>query len=123
MKFDGPIHLADEMSDTSPVNDEALHIQRDWLLVTLSSIGDAVITTDGEERVTFLNPVATSLTGWTQQEAVGQPLDAIFRIFNEETRQLVESPSVQAFREGRTVDLAKNSLLIARDGTEHPLDD
>ena len=76
----------------SPANIEALHEQRDWLLVTLSSIGDAVITTDGEGRVTFLNPVAESLTGWTLQEAVGQPLDSVFRIINEESRQPVESP-------------------------------
>ena len=79
------------MTDPSPENVRALHEQRDWLLVTLSSIGDAVITTDAEGRVTFLNPVAESLTGWTQ-EAVGQPLDGVIRILNEESRQPVESP-------------------------------
>lgn len=60
---------------TSPpqYTDEALHEQREWLRVTLSSIGDAVITTDTEGHVTFLNPVAQSLTGWTQEEAAGVP--------------------------------------------------
>ena len=111
------------MTDQSPANKEALHDQRDWLRVTLSSIGDAVITTDGEGRVAFLNPVAESLTGWTLQEAMGQPLDSVFRIINEETRQPVESPSIQAFRESRTVQLASHSLLIARNGTERPIDD
>jgi PAS domain S-box-containing protein len=111
------------MTDPSPGNIEALHKQRDWLLVTLSSIGDAVITTDCSERVTFLNRIAESLTGWTSQEAVGQPLDNVFHIINEESRQPVESPSVQAFRHGRTFELASHSLLIARDGTERPLDD
>jgi PAS domain S-box-containing protein len=73
------------MSDARQQTDEALHEQRDWLLVTLSSIGDAVITTEGEGRVTFLNPVAESLTGWTSEEAVGQPIDSVFRIINEES--------------------------------------
>jgi PAS domain S-box-containing protein len=111
------------MSDTAPATDESFQEQRDWLLVTLSSIGDAVITTDGEGRVTFLNPVAATLTGWAQREAVGQPLDAVFHIINGESRQPVESPTLQAFREGRTIELAKNSLLVAKDGTERPLDD
>src|SRR5664279_747543 len=101
------------MSDSSPDDIEALHEQRDWLLVTLSSIGDAVITTDGEARVTFLNPVAESLTGWTQ-EAVGQPLDSVIHIINEESRQPVAIPTVQALREDRTIKLARHSLLIAR---------
>ena len=109
------------MTDSSS-NISALHEQRDWLLVTLSCIGDAVITTDGEGRITFLNPVAESLTGWTQ-EAVGQPLDGVFRIINEESRQPVEIPTVQALQEGRTVKLASHSLLIAKDGTERPISD
>ena len=111
------------MTGTAPATDESFQEQRDWLLVTLSSIGDAVITTDGEGRVTFLNPVAATLTGWAAHEAVGQPLDGVFRIINGESRQPVESPTVQAFREGRTIELAKNSLLVAKDGTERPLDD
>ncbi len=110
-------------TDPSPANVERLHDQRDWLRVTLSCIGDAVITTDADGRVTFLNPVAESLTGWAPQEAVGQPLDGVFRLINEESRQPVESPSVRAFREGRTFELASHSLLVARDGTERPLDD
>ena len=110
------------MTDTSQDNMEALHEQRDWLLVTLSSIGDAVITTDREGRVTFLNPVAESLTGW-KQDAVGQPLGSVIHIVNEETREPVEIPTVQALREDRTVKLASHSLLIARDGTERSISD
>ena len=110
------------MADPSPVNAEAMHQQRDWLLVTLSCIGDAVITTDCEGRVTFLNPVAESLTGWTSQEAVGKPLDGVFRIINEESRQPVEIPTVQALREGCTVKLASHSLLAARDQDPRPRD-
>ncbi len=110
------------MSDPSPANVEALHEQRDWLLVTLSCIGDAVITTDKDGRVTFLNPVAESLTGWTK-EAVGQPLIGVIRLINEDTRQQVEIPTVEALAEGRTLKLASHSLLIAKDGTECPISD
>jgi len=106
------------MTDSSPADVQALHEQRDWLLVTLSSIGDAVITTDTKGQVTFMNPVAESLTGWPLSEAGGQPLDRVLRIINEESRKSVESPSVRAFRDGRTVQLAEHSLLISRDGTE-----
>jgi PAS domain S-box-containing protein len=110
------------MPDSAPDNMEALHRQRDWLLVTLSCIGDAVITTDVEARVTFLNPVAESLTGWTQ-EAVGQPLANVVRIINEESRQPVEIPTVEALREDRTFKLASHSLLIAKDGTQRSISD
>ena len=108
--------------DPASANIRDLHERRDWLHVTLSCIGDAVITTDGEGRVSFLNPVAESLTGWAQ-EALGQPLNSVFRIINEESRQPVEIPTLQALREGRTVKLASHSLLIAKDGTERPISD
>jgi PAS domain S-box-containing protein len=74
--------------------------EREWLRVTLASIGDAVITTDARCCVTFLNPVAQSLTGWTQEEAGGVPLERVFRIINEETRQSGESPATRVLREG-----------------------
>lgn len=100
-----------------------MHFQPDWCRVTLASIGDAVITADINGGVTFLNPVAQSLTGWTLEEAAGQPLNRVFRIINEESRQPVESPTVRALREGVIVGLANHSLLIAKDGTERPIDD
>lgn len=100
---------------------EALHEQREWLRVTLSSIGDAVITTDTKARISFLNPIAESLTGWTHEEAIGQPLDNVFRVINEESRQSVESPTVRALREGLVVGLANRTLLIAKDGAERPI--
>src|SRR5512134_290505 len=110
------------MTEASPANVDALHDQRDWLLVTLSCIGDAVITTDTQGTITFLNPVAESLTGWTQ-EAVGQPLDGVIRLLNEDSRQPVEIPTVQALKEGRTHKLADHSLLVAKDGSEHSISD
>jgi PAS domain S-box-containing protein len=93
------------------------------LRVTLGSIGDAVISTDIAGRVTYLNRVAESLTGWTQDEAHGQPLESVFRIINEDTRQAVESPATRALREGVVVGLANHTLLVARNGAEMPIDD
>src|SRR5438876_1376337 len=103
--------------------EEALHEQQEWLRVTLASIGDAVITTDTRGSVTFLNPVAQSLTGWTLEEATGLPLDDIFKIVNEQTRRTVENPATRALREGLVVGLANHTVLIAKDGTERPIDD
>ena len=111
------------MTDPRQQTDEALRDQREWVRVTLSSIGDAVITTDTNGGVTFLNPVAQSLTGWTLDEAAGSRWRRVFQIINEETRQTVENPAIRALREGVVVGLANHTLLIAKDGTERPIDD
>ncbi len=103
--------------------EEQLQRERDLLSVTLSSIGDAVITTDTAGVITNLNFVAESLTGWTSAEAAGQPLENVFRIVNEQTRQTVESPAARALRDGVIVGLANHTILIAKDGTELPIDD
>ena len=93
------------------------------LRVTLESIGDAVIATDVVGRVVFMNPVAEALTGWRRAEAQELPLDQVFRIVNEVTRDVVESPVAKVMREGGVVGLANHTVLIARDGTERPIDD
>ncbi len=90
---------------------------------TLASIGDGVIATDSEGRITQLNPVAESLTGWTTAEALGQPLDTVFRIKNEETRQTVENPVTKALKEGIIVRPANHTILIAKDNTERFIDE
>ncbi len=97
--------------------------QRERFRVTLASIGDAVITTDTEGRVTYLNGVAEAATGWKVNEAVGVELSQIFNIVNEATRAPVESPALRALREGVVVGLANHTLLIRRDGAECPIDD
>ena len=97
--------------------------QGELLRVTLGSIGDAVITTDNEGRVTYLNRVGESLTGWTHHEAIGHPLNDVFRIINEDTRQTVESPVARALREGAVVGLANHTLFVGKDGVERPIDD
>ncbi len=103
--------------------EEALRNQSDWLRVTLSSIGDAVISTDVEGRVTFMNGVAEKLTGWTQAEAIGCSLMDIFQILNEESRQPVENPALLTLSAGAIVGLANPTVLISKDGTEWPIDD
>src|SRR5580693_2481990 len=100
------------------LSEEALHEQREWLRVTLASIGDAVITTDTQGSVTFLNPVAQSLTGWDREQALGVPLEAVFRIVNEGTGRAVESPAVRALRDDVVLRVANHTLLRAKDGQE-----
>ena len=101
---------------------DSLHFKPDLYRATLSAIGDAVITTDVEGRVTFLNPVAESLTGWTHDEATGLPLQNVFKIVNLETGQTLESPTVRALLDGVIVALANHTGLIAKDGRERLID-
>ena len=96
----------------------ALHISEEKFSVTLNSIGDAVMATDVGGRVTFLNPLAEKLTGWTQLEAAGRPVDEIFRIINEETRQPSQNPIQATLAHGTVHILANHTILIARGGSE-----
>ena len=109
---------------------ECLHRCRDRVAalagrdaVTLASIGDAVIATNTQARVTFLNPAAEALTGWPLADAVGRPLTEVFRIVNEDTRRPVEDPAAKVLRTGTVVGLANHTALLARDGRETPIDD
>jgi PAS domain S-box-containing protein len=97
--------------------------QREWFEVTLASIADAVIATDTQGRVTFVNAAAESLTGWPSAEAVGSELSEVFRIINMDTRQTIENPVAKVIRMGSVVGLGNHTLLIAKDGTEKPIDD
>jgi two-component system, cell cycle sensor histidine kinase and response regulator CckA len=90
---------------------------------TLASIGDAVIATDGTGAITFMNPVAEQLTRWPLADAMGKPLVEVFRIVNEYTRMTVENPVARVVRTGKVVGLANHTVLIARDGSECPIDD
>ncbi len=113
-------------------NEAAIGEQREWLQITLSSIGDAVIATDASGRVRFLNPVAEALTGWTQGEAEDRAITEIFKIIDEKSRETVENPLTALLRDGpltallrddQTVGLTNHTLLISRDGKETPIDD
>lgn len=102
---------------------DQLRISREQYAVTLSSIGDAVITTDAKQKVTFLNAEAERLTGWKRAEALGQYLPAVFPIVNEYTREPVADPAQVVLREGKTVGLANHTLLLSKSGAETPIAD
>lgn len=103
--------------------EDALFQERERAEVTLSSIGDAVMTTDALGKITYLNPIAELMTGWTDVSARGMPLEDVFRIVNVHTREQVVNPLAQAMREDRIVELAADSLLIAKTGAEIAIED
>jgi PAS domain S-box-containing protein len=97
--------------------------QRESLRVTLASIGDAVIATDTDGRITFMNPVAARLTGWSAEAASGTPLPTVFTIVDEDTGRPVESPVERIMRDGHASGSASRALLVAKDGRRTPIDD
>jgi PAS domain S-box-containing protein len=103
--------------------EEELRQQREWFQVTLSSIGDAVITTDTHLLVTFLNPIAESMTGWKLDEARGKPLEEVFRIVDERNGQPVASPVARALAENAVVGLANHTALVSRGGKRIAIED
>jgi|SoiMethySBSTD1v2_1073268.scaffolds.fasta_scaffold02518_5 PAS domain S-box-containing protein len=103
--------------------EQALQHSEESLRATLYSIGDAVLATDENARVTRINPVAEQLTGWSEKEAVGRRVSEVFNIFNEETRQAAHNPVDRVLAEGIVVGLANHTALIARDGTVRPIAD
>jgi PAS domain S-box-containing protein len=96
---------------------------RDSLRTTLASIADAVISTDADGRVVFINEVARSLLRLPETGGVGRHLDEVFRIIDEFSRERVESPMIQVLRDGRLIGMSNHTILIASDGTEIPIDD
>jgi PAS domain S-box-containing protein len=99
-------------------SEKRLAVEKERLLVTLRSIGDAVITTDINGIITLMNRVAERLTGWELADAVGQPLNVVFHIINEKTRERCDNPVDRVLKTGGIVGLANHTALIARDGRE-----
>lgn len=99
-----------------------LYLEKELLRATLLSIGDGVFTTDARGLITSINNVAEQLTGWGQEEAIGQTMDEIFIIVNEYTRERCENPAYRVLETGNTVELANNALLISKEGIERPIE-
>jgi PAS domain S-box-containing protein len=117
------LKLQEKLSKELEQANAALQAKQEKLTVTLNSIGDAVMTTDVQGKITRLNPIAEQLTGWTQSEAIGRPVDDIFNIINQETRQPAIIPVMEALAHGIIKGLANHTVLIARDGTEYAIAD
>ncbi|MBI5460717.1 MAG: EAL domain-containing protein [Gammaproteobacteria bacterium] len=103
--------------------EDALYREKERAQVTLASIGDGVITTDTEGRISYLNPVAEYLTGWQNQQAYGKPLTGVFNIINELTRKPAMNPVERCLREGHIVGLANHTILVRTDGREFAIED
>ncbi|MEH2171719.1 GGDEF domain-containing response regulator [Nostoc sp.] len=94
-----------------------------WLTTVLKSIGDAVITSDEAGTITFMNPIAEVLTGWNYADAFGKEATEVFNIAHQKTRIVIESPVKQVLQSGVTMGLPEETILIAKNGTEIPIDD
>ena len=113
----------DGMAEALVQEKTALRESRQRWATTLASIGDAVIATDVQGKIAFMNAVAEELTGWTVTDAAAKPVSAVFTIVNEQTRREVENPITKVLREGMIVGLANHTILIRKDGKEVPIDD
>lgn len=116
------VNLFRDVSETYE-HDAELKLAREWFQIALRSIGDAVIATDAQGRINLLNPVAEELTGWKLDDALGRPLEDVFRIIQEGTREPAKRPVHDVLRTGTTVGLANHTLLVRPDGTEIAIDD
>lgn len=103
--------------------EKSLEVEKEKLRITITSIGDGVIATDINGRVTILNKVAEELTGWKQEEAVGKPIEEVFSIINEKTRVKCENPIQKVIESGLVLGLANHTALISKDGTERSIAD
>lgn len=118
---DGELHSTIEMALYKHKMEKKVKESEEWLSSTLRSAGDAVIATDMENRVVFMNPVAEALTGWKEEDASGKPLGEVFRTVDEETGEDVE-PQVREAFEGKVLSRS-NCIITARDGKKIPISD
>ncbi len=117
------LHTAVEMALYKHRLEKELKESRSWLATTLNSIGEAVIATDEQGRIKFMNPVAEALTRWPQSQAHNQELAKIFDVLNEDTLTPAKNPVTQILRNNGNASLAATHLLVAKDGTKTPIDD
>ena len=115
------LHTAIEMAIYKHGMEKKLKESERWLAATLRSIGDAIIATDGQGLVSFMNPIAEALTGWNQAQALGIEFADMFQVVDEETHRKAENAVHRALQDGVAVDLAGH-VLLTRDGQEIPID-
>jgi PAS domain S-box-containing protein len=111
------------LHDVSAEPNAALQKAALWFETTLKSIGEAVIATDAEGRIQFMNSIAEQLTGWSSAEAIARRVETVFQIINEKTRKPVHDPVAKVIRSGTVVGLANHTVLVGKDGKEFPIDD
>jgi PAS domain S-box-containing protein len=114
--------VQDRTAELVEINTQ-LRLEREWFSATLRSIGDAVITTDSQRRITMCNAVACELTGWSQEAAIGESLTSVFSPIDESSGLPTENPAVKALETGAIVGLANHAILIDRNGVRRPIDD
>ena len=119
---DRELHSAIEVALYKHEMESKLKANEKWLSTTLESIGDAVITTDKDGYITFMNPIARKITEWEQDEALGKPLKNIFKTINEETGDPVESPVREVLQKGSITGLKDHTILITKNETQVPID-
>ncbi|MCD6163715.1 MAG: PAS domain S-box protein [candidate division Zixibacteria bacterium] len=117
------LHTSIEMALYRHKLERNLKEREQWLATTLSSIGDAVIATDTDGNITFINPVAETLTGWKKEETFGKNIEDMLNIVDNNTHNPIENPVAKALREKTAIMLANNAVLLKQDGTEIPIDD
>jgi two-component system cell cycle sensor histidine kinase/response regulator CckA len=117
------LHTAIEMALYKHEMERKMRQSQQWLAATLNSIGDAVIATDERGRITFMNPVAETLTGWSESEARNRELKQILRVVHRETREPIADLVRSILSKGTTIQMPGDSMLIAKDGREIPIDD
>jgi PAS domain S-box len=120
---DRELHSAIEVALYKHEMESKLKENEKWLSTTLESIGDAVITTDEKGCITFMNPIAQKITEWKQEEALGKPLESIFKTINEETGTPIESPVTEVLQNGFITGMKDHTTLITKNGSQLPIDD
>jgi len=111
------------MLDGIETEQSKLRCSEEKLFATLYSVGDGVIAVDRNYKIEFLNPIAERLTGWSGSEAIGQPMEIVFNIINEYTREKTENPVEKVFDQSKIIELANHTVLISKDGTEKAIED
>lgn len=121
-EIEGGIGIVEDITQRKHM-EKIIFEEKESLKTTLLSIGDGVISTDNHGNVLFLNKVAEQLTGWAQEEAFGRSLEEVFHTISEFTREKCENPVFNVLETGNIIELANDTILISKDGTQRHIED